>query len=314
MQSENEKETLPAGKNVDRRKRIERLKKMILYGVAAAIITPTVLCVLLGIQLGRVSKELKVLREHNTIINTNTEDKLDVSADSEDKTDSRNESIADDFLADIPETNIRKVYLTFDDGPSIYTDEILDILDLYGVKATFFVTGHEEEKYAPMYQRIVDEGHSIGMHSYSHKYTEIYESPDSFKADLNKIRDFIKEKTGVECSLYRFPGGSSNSIGKKHIQDFIGYLEEENIVYYDWNVSSKDATGTAVTVDEIVRNSTADLEKYRSAVILLHDGSTKYNTVKALPKIIEEIQAMENTEIVPITDVSVPVQQIKKQE
>jgi peptidoglycan/xylan/chitin deacetylase (PgdA/CDA1 family) len=137
---------------------------------------------------------------------------------------------------------------------------------------------------------------------------------DSFKADFEKIRNLVKEKAGVECSLYRFPGGSSNSIGKKHIQEFIGYLDEEQIVYFDWNVSSKDATGVPLSVDEIVQNSTADLEKYRSAVILFHDSATKYNTVQALPKIIETIQAMENTEIVPITETSVPVQQIKKEE
>lgn len=315
MQSENAETTLSGGKKIDRRKRIERLKKMILFGVALAIITPTILCVLLGIQLGRVSKELKLLKEQNAIINTNTEEMLNIPADANKQPSEQAEddkSHATDATSHAPDT--RKVYLTFDDGPSIYTEEILDILELYGVKATFFVIGQEDEKYAPMYKRIVEEGHSIGMHSYSHKYTEIYESLDSFKADFEKIRNLVKEKAGVECSLYRFPGGSSNSIGKKHIQEFIGYLDEEQIVYFDWNVSSKDATGVPLSVDEIVQNSTADLEKYRSAVILFHDSATKYNTVQALPKIIETIQAMENTEIVPITETSVPVQQIKKEE
>ena len=120
-----------------------------------------------------------------------------------------------------------KVYLTFDDGPSKQTEAVLDILDEYGVKATFFVVGKEDEAAKQMLAKIAEAGHSIGMHSYSHKYTEIYESLDSFKADLEKIRSLVKEKAGVECSLYRFPGGSSNSIGKKHIQEFIGYLDEE---------------------------------------------------------------------------------------
>lgn len=315
MQSENGETTLSGGKKIDRRKRVERLKKMILFGVATAIIVPTILCVLLGIQLGRVSKELKLLKEQNAIINSNTEEMLSIPADA-DKQPSEQAENDKSSATDVtkPAQDTRKVYLTFDDGPSIYTEEILDILELYGVKATFFVIGQEDEKYAPMYKRIVEDGHSIGMHSYSHKYTEIYESLDSFKADLEKIRSLVKEKAGVECSLYRFPGGSSNSIGKKHIQEFIGYLDEEQIVYFDWNVSSKDATGVPLSVDEIVQNSTADLEKYRSAVILFHDSATKYNTVQALPKIIETIQAMENTEIVPITETSVPVQQIKKEE
>ena len=90
-------------------------------------------------------------------------------------------------------------------------------------------------------------------------------------------------------------------------------MEEENVIYYDWNISSGDATGVPVSVEEIVRNSTLELEKYNSAYILLHDSSTKKNTVEALPKIIETIQAMENTEIVPITETSVPVQQIIKE-
>ena len=193
------------------------------------------------------------------------------------------------------------------------TAKLLDVLDKYNVKATFFVIGAVDEKYAPMYQRIVEEGHSIGMHSYSHKYTEVYGSTEAFKEDFLKIQGLIKEKTGVECSIYRFPGGSSNSIGKEHIQEYIAYLEEENITYYDWNISSGDATGVALSVEDIVKNSTLELEKYNSAYILLHDSSTKRSTVEALPIIIETIQAMENTEIVPITEASVPVQQIIKE-
>ena len=91
-----------------------------------------------------------------------------------------------------------------------------------------------------------------------------------------------------------------------------GKLEKE-IIYYDWNISSGDATGIPASVEEIVRNSTSQLEKYNSAYILLHDSSTKRSTVEALPIIIETIQAMENTEIVPITESSVPVQQVIKQ-
>ena len=314
MQAENEKKASPDGISPDRRKRIQRLKKFILFSVAAAILVPTVLCIVLGVQLGKVTKELRLLEEQNAIINTNTVEMQDLPIDTELETVLENledKKSEDEGIAS--SENTRKVYLTFDDGPSIYTDEILDILELYGVKATFFVVGQEDEKYDPMYKRIVEEGHSIGMHSYSHKYTEIYASVEDFQADVEKIRTLIKEKTGVECSLYRFPGGSSNTIGKEHIQEYIAYLEEEGIVYFDWNVTSKDATGVPVSVEEIIENSTANLENYNSAVILFHDSSGKYNTVQALPKIIEKILAMENTEIVPLTVDSVPVQQIIKE-
>lgn len=314
MQTEAKEKSLPEGISPDRRKRINRLKKMILFSIAAAILIPTVFCIVLAVQLGNVSEELKLLREQNAIINTNTEETQDNPIDSvvEDE-DTDNVDVGQNEDVKTPDTQTRKVYLTFDDGPSIYTDEILDILSMYEVKATFFVVGQEDEELLPMYQRIIDEGHSLGMHSYSHKYTEIYASLDNFKADTEKIRNLILNNTGVECSLYRFPGGSSNSIGKEHIQEFIAYLDEEGITYYDWNVTSKDATGVTLTIDELVENSTAELEEYNSAYILLHDSSTKYSTVQALPRIIEAIQAMENTEIVPITEASVPVQQIKKE-
>lgn len=315
MQKEAKEKSLPDGIGPKRRKRIERLKKMILFSTTAAIVIPTILCIVLAVQLGRVSKELKLLREQNAIINTNTEETQNIPIDSDAEVGDGVEAGIQDKIGMQETENVqtRKVYLTFDDGPSIYTDEILDILSAYEVQATFFVVGQEDEELLPMYQRIIDEGHSLGMHSYSHKYTEIYASLDNFKADTEKIRNLILDNTGVECSLYRFPGGSSNSIGKEHIQEFIAYLDEEGITYYDWNVTSKDATGVTLTIDELVENSTADLEKYNSAYILFHDSSTKYSTVQALPRIIEEILAMENTEIVPITEDSVPVQQIKKE-
>ena len=314
MQAESKENTLPGGMSPQRRKRIQRLKKIIVGTIVSAILIPTVLCVFLGIQLFRVSKELKFIKEQNAIMNTNTLETQDVPIDAlQENVETGNPGEQKD--GDISESLVktRKVYLTFDDGPSIYTEEILDILSAYGVKATFFVVGAVDEAYAPMYQRIVEEGHSIGMHSYSHKYTEIYGSLEDFKTDFAKIKELIKDKTGVECSIYRFPGGSSNTIGKSRIQEYIAYLEEEKVTYYDWNISSGDATGVPVSVDDIVKNSTFELEKFNSAYILLHDSSTKKTTVEALPKIIEEIQAMENTEIVPITESSVPVQQVIKE-
>ncbi len=314
MQTESNPNTLSGGISPQRRKRIKRLKKMIVITIGLAILLPTVLCIFLGVQLFKVTRELEELKEQNAIIKTNPVEIKDEPVDSvSSETNQEGNTDEEDDKVPEPSVSTRKVYLTFDDGPSIYTEEILDILSTYGVKATFFVVGETDEAYAPMYKRIVEEGHSIGMHSYSHKYSEIYESLDSFKADYSKIKGLIQEKTGVECSIYRFPGGSSNSIGKKHMQEFISFLEEEGVVYYDWNISSEDATGVLVSVEDIVNNSTLELEKYNSAYILLHDSSTKKNTVDALPKIIETIQAMDNTEIVPITEDSVPVQQIIKE-
>ena len=193
----------------------------------------------------------------------------------------------------------RKVYLTFDDGPSGNTG---DILAEYDVKATFFVVGKEEEKYQPLYKRIVEEGHTLAMHSYSHKYDEIYQSKESFAADLSKLQEFLYDTTGVWCRYCRFPGGSSNTVSRVDMHVLIDYLEEQDMSYYDWNIVSGDASSSYISPEAIVRNSTANLRNFEEAVILMHDASDKDSTVKALPTLIEQIQAMEDTKILPITD------------
>lgn len=296
-----------------RRKKVNRIKRTIVISVVAAILIPTVLCIVLAVQLVKVTKELNYVKEQHAIVSSSAAESQDVPEEIVFlEEDDEAKEVDSDKEEEVPD-NVRKVYLTFDDGPSIYTDEILDILAEYEVKATFFVIGQEDEKYMPLYQRIVDEGHSIGMHSYSHKYTEIYASLESFQEDLEKIHSLIWDATGVDCALYRFPGGSSNSVGKDTMMQYIEYLKEEEIVYFDWNVSSRDATGNGISAEEIIKNSTDELEDYSNAVILFHDTAAKYTTVEALPRIIEIIQSMENTEIVPITDVSVPVQHIKSE-
>lgn len=204
--------------------------------------------------------------------------------------------------AEAEDENVRKVYLTFDDGPSSNTGRILDILAEYDVKATFFVVGKEEERYQPLYKRIVEEGHTLAMHSYSHKYNEIYQSKESYVEDLTKLQEFLYDTTGVWCRYCRFPGGSSNTVSRVDMHELIGYLEEQDMSYFDWNVSSGDASSAYISPEAIVRNSTVNLGEFHEAMILLHDASDKDSTVEALPRLIEQIQAMEDTKIVPITD------------
>lgn len=206
-------------------------------------------------------------------------------------------------------TGIKKVYLTFDDGPGPNTDKILDILDEYGVKATFFVVG--KEGYADQYRRIVEEGHTLGMHSYSHKYNEIYASVDAYKDDLNRLHDFLYELTGEDCNVVRFPGGSSNTISKVDMRELISYLNEKNMVYYDWNVSSGDATGAYKNADQIAANVLENIDQYNNAIILFHDAAGKESTVEALPIIIEKILESSDTVILPISSDTVKIQHLK---
>ena len=205
------------------------------------------------------------------------------------------------------EENLRKddepmtVYLTFDDGPSENTPEILDILKKHGVKATFFVTGKEGDEAKQWYEQIVADGHTLGMHSYSHKYSTIYESVDPFSADFTKLHDFLEETTGVKCQFYRFPGGSSNQVSNTDMNEFIDYLGEQGMTYYDWNVVCGDATSQIYTADELVQNVLTDVVKYKYSVVLMHDAAEKDSTVEALEKILQKLEEM-GVDILPITE------------
>ena len=218
------------------------------------------------------------------------------------------ETAVDVLVNDTEAEEVRKVYLTFDDGPSVNTEELLDILAEYDVKATFFVTGKDKEKYADTYRRIVEEGHTLGMHSYSHEYSTIYASLESFQKDIELLRDFLYNETGVVSNFYRFPGGSSNQVSKTDIHEMIDYLDAMGISYFDWNVSSGDASSVPVGSDQIVNRVMEQLPSRQVAVVLMHDASNKGSTLEALPKLIEEIQKMEKTEILPITEETMLIQ------
>lgn len=193
------------------------------------------------------------------------------------------------------------VYLTFDDGPSENTPEILKILKKHGVKATFFVTGKEGDKAKEWYKQIVAEGHTLGMHSYSHKYSTIYESVENFSADFTKLYQLLEDTTGVKCQFYRFPGGSSNQVSNTDINEFIDYLGTQGMTYYDWNVVCGDATSQIYTTDELVQNVMQDVVKYKYSVVLMHDAAEKDTTVEALEIILQKLEKMD-ANILPITE------------
>lgn len=203
----------------------------------------------------------------------------------------------------VPKDGKHHVYLTFDDGPSVQTGKVLDILKQYKVKATFFVVGREDAKSIALYQRIVDEGHTLAMHSYSHDYAKLYVSLDSFQEDLHRLQNLLFDKTGVWCKYYRFPGGSSNTASKVSMKDLEAYLDREGIAYFDWNVYG----GDGISAEVIIKNVTANVDKYKESVILLHDAADKRATVSALPGIIEYLQSQKDTEILPITEKSCPL-------
>ncbi|WP_227017412.1 polysaccharide deacetylase family protein [Sinanaerobacter chloroacetimidivorans] len=182
------------------------------------------------------------------------------------------------------------IYLTFDDGPSDRTAEILDILKEKNVKATFFVIGKEGPKEKELMRRIVDEGHTIAIHTYSHKYEDIYESVESYLADFNKIYHLIYETTGVKPDMFRFPGGSLNIYNARLQMELSSELTRRGFTYYDWNSSSGDAD-IKTTKDSVYANTTKSAANKDRVIILMHDSVKKKDTVAALPDIIEYFKA-----------------------
>jgi len=293
-----------------RRKRVNRLKKMILITVFLLITIPTILCVCLGIHVSRLNNTIEnMTRELDWLEKSlqSAEDEADrmkallgYSSDGYQNLYDENHQPKPDEGAETSNEEatsvpaVRKVYLTFDDGPSDRTRQILDILDEYHVKATFFVVGKTDDTYRQLYQEIVDRGHLLGMHSYSHKYSNIYSSPEAFEADLEQIQQLLLEETGIESKVYRFPGGSSNTVSRTDIQTFIKMLSERGIVYYDWNVSAGDAQSGYRSKDQIVRNVVSGVAAQEHSIVLMHDANDKGQTVDALPEIIEQILAMDD--------------------
>lgn len=183
------------------------------------------------------------------------------------------------------------VYLTFDDGPSVNTAKILDILDQYHVKATFFVIGGNSSYY-PLIKEAHQRGHTIALHSYSHDYGYIYSSVDAYFKDLEKIGNIVKQQIGFVPKYIRFPGGSSNTISKNYSSGIMSILSEEvqkrGYQYYDWNWDSSDAAGNNRPVSSIVASATGGQSNKLN--ILFHDAGAKSTTVEALPQIIEFYQ------------------------
>ena len=197
-----------------------------------------------------------------------------------------------DFSDDLQETNAsaeeRVAYLTFDDGPSPRTEEILDLLKENDIKATFFVINCKDE-YIPYMKRASEEGHTIGVHSYSHKYEEIYKSVDAYLEDFTKCYEFIYENTGKYPSIFRFPGGSVNSFNKLTRKDIAREMARRGFAYFDWNVDSGDGMGK-LSAQTIYKNVTDGCKGKRRAVIIMHDSIGKRSTAEALGDIIKTLK------------------------
>lgn len=193
-----------------------------------------------------------------------------------------NENVAQNDIEEDETTLI--CYLTFDDGPSYsITPQILDVLKNQGVKATFFVIGSLAEENSNIVKKAFDEGHYIANHTYSHKYNEIYSNEESFIEEVKKGAKVIKDITGHETNLFRFPGGS---FGKA---EYIELIESNGYDYVDWNALNGDAESLNVSEYTMMKKLKESMYGQNPLIVLMHDAATKQTTVDALPEIIRYI-------------------------
>lgn len=181
------------------------------------------------------------------------------------------------------------IYLTFDDGPTMSsTPKILEILKQKNVKATFFVINYDDQKEA-LVKREANEGHSIGIHGYSHNYNEIYQSEDAYMENITKLQSKIQNSTGIFTKITRFPGGSSNLVSRYNpgiMSRLTKLVVERGYKYYDWNVGSGDA-GDVRSAQAVYENVTKGLKPNRRNVVLMHDFENNNKTIDALSDIID---------------------------
>lgn len=186
------------------------------------------------------------------------------------------------------------IYLTFDDGPSQYTEQLLDVLDKYNVKATFFVVKTGIKNCDEIIKREYDSGHSVGIHCYVHDYKKIYSSENAYREDFNKMADYVESITGERPVLFRFPGGSSNAVSKKYCKGLMTTLTKkmpaEGYYYFDWNVMSGDSEAQAISTEQVYKNVINGVSGRNVSVVLQHD--IKGFSVKAVEDII--VWGLEN--------------------
>ena len=294
--------TVHAAEAAYRKKRVKRIKKIIVGTAIVLLLLPTIMCLFLLVKVHSLEKQIETITKVSDSGVVKAQEKEVKTAKAPKKA-----STAEPTIKPTDDTTTKKVYLTFDDGPGSQTGKILDILKKNHVKATFFVTGKEDASSKKIYQRIVKEGHTLAMHSYSHIQDVIYDSKEAFEKDLKQINRCLYEATGVHTKFYRFPGGSSTQNTSLSIQNFIDVLKKNHYLYLDWNVISPDINNANATKEQVVTGVMQGVDAYDTAVVLMYDVADKPMTVKALPSIIKQIKA-KNYELLPVDESMILIQ------
>ncbi len=197
-------------------------------------------------------------------------------------------------------------YLTFDDGPSPVTARVLEVLAQHDVKATFFVTGENTQLNADILKQAAEAGHTIGVHSFSHAYDEIYASVDAYLEDFERMYSAILEITGQAPSVFRFAGGSVNVYNQTLYTEIVAEMLRRGFVFFDWNAAASDAVSGGITPQQVLNNVLSSAAEMESAVVLMHDRADNATTAEALPLVIESL-AGQGYSFAPLTAAVAPV-------
>lgn len=247
-----------------------------------------------------ITEEVSMSENDSTNKSTGTTDNTETNSEGTDKSENDTAQIDEEKQRFINAINNiyngkegKRVFLTFDDGPSTQvTPHILDILDKYNIKATFFVLGNRVKQNPDILKREYESGHYIANHGYSHKYSKIYESADTVLEEYNKAEEAIRAALGNDSyssNLFRFPGGSKGGPYEKIKKEARKKLKESGIAYLDWSALTYDAEG-AKTKEDILKSLKETINGWDNVVVLMHDAADKQITYETLEDVIKYLQ------------------------
>lgn len=267
-------------------------KKRIIFNMIVAIITIITL-IFVGYYIVDTSLRLKRTKKYEAQIIEYQKEQEEIKKQKEAERQAKIPKLTNEGkenLKNIYHSENKRAFLTFDDGPSQNTNDILNILKNNNIKATFFVLGSQVEVFPETTNRIYNEGHYIANHGYSHKYSTIYQSPEQILNEYNQCNQIVANTIKVpeyNSHLFRFPGGFVGGKYAKIKADSLPLLEQNNILYVDWNSLTGDSEKVNPTEEYLMDNLQKTTQGKNSLVILMHDSQAKRVTVDFLPKVIE---------------------------
>lgn len=277
-----------------RKKRVKKIKKIIVVLCIICLVLPLILSIFLLFRVSQLENKINIILSEET--SQQEQNSMDV-------VEAKEKNVTG---GGITVSAGKKVYLTFDDGPSKETEKILDILKKKQVRATFFSIGREDSFSRKMYQRIVQEGHTLGMHSYSHQYKEIYQSMENFQSDFEKISNYLTEVTGIKPLYYRFPGGSIDHANNLEMAELEQFFSSQGVTYFDWNVIAPNSVTDHVSTSKMVNGIMNSVALYDTSIVLMYDAADRKMTAKSLEPLLERL-LNEGYEVLPIDENTIPI-------